>query len=487
MDEQLQNQTFAKATVFESGYLIGFKQLEVRQVRFHNVPLAGGHKYEAATFVERGKRKQRTVKVNQLVVINGWGHPKLEVSVPRQLGQAVVETAKFPFASKEWDALLDDYLAELGPDVHIIIDGRGRSFVPPQNGSTLYRKNLPVINDCDIHAIAKKLNTHCGDYAIGGLQELRKTIKNLSRRPCKGIFSGQTTRDDWAFHHGGRTELQFNIGKDGSGGSMLRHGIAFSFETSQTLPTIDPLTPKVRLFNDFLQLYPDKYADMRMWHFDRGNRSDEYMPSSIPPERVKENVFVFLGKRKPIEQLDYHRILDDFDRLLPLYRYVESGGSSQPTTIINDIAFSFTPGCTIKLDQTTAHHTQGPIDVALRHNDMQEMLYNTLVSKYGEENVGTELPSGVGTSVDVVVQHSDSFWFYEIKTAHSPRACIRQAIGQLLEYSYWPTAQEAAKLIVVGEMPLDSEGEAYLSLLNNRFSLSIAYEHVVLPRGDNTI
>jgi len=126
------------------------------------------------------------------------------------------------------------------------------------------------MNDCDIHAIATELNARSGDYAIGGLQELRKNLKSKSRRPGKHIFSGKTTCDDWAFHHGGRRELQFNIGNDGSGGSMLRHGVAFSFEGSQNLPAIELielLKPKVRLFNDFLRLYADEYADMRMWHF----------------------------------------------------------------------------------------------------------------------------------------------------------------------------------------------------------------------------
>ena len=334
------------------------------------------------------------------------------------------------------------------------------------------------MNDCDIPAIAAELNARSRDYAIGGLQELRKVIKGLSRRPGKAIFSDKTTYDNWAFHHGGRSELQFNIGKDGTGGAMLRHGIAFSFETSQTLPIIDPLKPKVRLFNEFLRLYPDKYADMRMWHFEQDVRSDEYMPSPIPTERVEEGVFVVLGRRFPTDELDYHRILSDFDALLPLYRYVESGGSLQPTSDADELPFSFKPGCTAKPSQTTARLSDDPIDVTLRHNVMQEALYNVLVATYGADNVGTELPSGVGTRVDVVVRHASSFWFYEIKTAHSPRACIREAIGQLLEYSYWPKATEADRLIVVGETALDAEGESYLALLKDRFSIPIAYEQI---------
>ena len=342
------------------------------------------------------------------------------------------------------------------------------------------------MHDCDIHEIATELNARSDTYAIGGLQELRKVLKKFKKLPRKHIFSTQTIHDGYAFHHGGRRELQFNIGKDGPGDSILRHGIAFSFKTSKRLPTIEPLERRVPLFNEFLHLYPDEYADMRMWHKHerQSNWSDEYMPSPIPPERVKKGMFVFLGKCFPIDQLDYQRILTDFDRLLPLYRYVENAGSLPPTLVCEDPPFSFKPGHTGKPGQTTAHLVRDRIDVNLWHNVMQTQLYETLVSKYGKENVRTEHPSGVGTLIDVALRHPDSFWFYEIKTAHSPRACIREAIGQLLEYSYWPKTQEAAKLIVVGETPLDPEGEAYLSLLNKRFSLPVEYEHIVVPTKD---
>jgi hypothetical protein len=337
--------------------------------------------------------------------------------------------------------------------------------------------------DCDIHAIAAELNARSVSHPIGDLQELRKTLKSLSRRSGKSIFSKQTTQDDWAFHHGGRSELQFNIGKDGSGGAMLRHGVAFSFETSRTLPSIEPLKPRVRLFNDFLRLYPDKYAGMRMWHFDQDGRSKEYSPSVIPPERVKEGVFQFLGKRLPIDQLDYELILRDFDQLLPLYRYVESNGAKHPTSEAETVKFSFTPGCTSKIGHTTAQLAQDPIDITLRHNAMQEALYEKLVSEFGADNVGTEQSSGIGTRVDIVVRHHESYWFYEIKTAHSPRACIREALGQLLEYSYWPNGQEAVKLFVAGETRLDVEGQAYLSLLREKFSLPIDYVRVHVSAG----
>lgn len=179
--------------------------------------------------------------------------------------------------------------------------------------------------DFDLPYIAAELNERAAGHPIGHLQEIRQKLKKLSRLPGKEIFriGSKTVVADWACHYGGRTEIQFNIGTDGSGGTMLRHGVAFSFETNKTLPSLDILKPKVRLFNEFLRLYPDKYAHMRMWHFRKHLRSDEYSPSPIPPEYIKDGIFVFMGELLPIKQLNYEVILNDFDELLFLYRYEE--------------------------------------------------------------------------------------------------------------------------------------------------------------------
>ena len=332
----------------------------------------------------------------------------------------------------------------------------------------------------DIRTIADELNANAVRYQIGGLQELRKELKGFTRRPGSALFSDQTIFETFAFHHGGRSEIQFNIGFDGSDGKALRHGIAFSFETSQTLPDINDLRPQVRLFNEFLTLYPNRYARMRMWHWDSDGRSAEYMPSPIPSERIANKVFVFLGVMNSIDRVDTDEILRDFDDLLPLYRYVISNGSKHPVDVITEASFSFKSGCTIKKLKATAHTKGDPVDVALRHNALQLKLYQLLVAEFGEGMVGTELPTGNGTRIDVVVKHAKGLWFYEIKTFHSPRACIRDAIGQLLEYSHWPNGTAAEKLIVVGENPLDSDGATYIATLQKQFSLPIEYRQVQL-------
>ena len=44
--------------------------------------------------------------------------------------------------------------------------------------------------------------------------------------------------------------------------------------------------------------------------------------------------------------------------------------------------------------------------------------------------------------------------------------------------SIWPDGQEAARLTIVGESRLDTDGNEYLKALRSRFTLPIYYEQV---------
>ena len=275
--------------------------------------------------------------------------------------------------------------------------------------------------------------------------------------------------------------MQFNIGFENiSGTPELRHGVAFSFEPSQTIPDIAPLRPKVRFFNEYLNLYPELFADMLMWDAKAEKRSADRVPGPIPAELVSQDVFVFFGKRQPLTDLNYETILYDFDRLIPLYRYVESGGTAQPVATPAGQDFQFRPGFSEKKSSTIASRVPRDLNVVLRHNEIQRSLYQILTNKFGRDNVATEQDTGIGTFIDAAVRHPDgTLWIYEIKTGYSPRACIREAIGQLLEYTNWPGGPEATQLIVIGERPLDDEGGRYLQRLRDRYALPISYEQVI--------
>lgn len=113
----------------------------------------------------------------------------------------------------------------------------------------------------------------------------------------------------------------------------------------------------------------------------------------------------------------------------------------------------------------------------LLHNEIQNALFADLVVQYGAECVGTENATGQGTSIDIVVKTDMFCWFYEIKTAASVRACIRQALPQLLEYAYWHGNDDRAdRLIIVSPHPITSEAETYLNFLRNKFHMEIYYQ-----------
>ena len=63
---------------------------------------------------------------------------------------------------------------------------------------------------------------------------------------------------------------------------------------------------------------------------------------------------------------------------------------------------------------------------------------------------------------------------YEIKT-YKPKKCIREALGQLLEYNHYPSKDSSDILYVVGEDMLDMEDKQYLSFLREKYNIPIWY------------
>jgi len=53
-----------------------------------------------------------------------------------------------------------------------------------------------------------------------------------------------------------------------------------------------------------------------------------------------------------------------------------------------------------------------------------------------------------------------------------------EARVQLLEYSFWPGAQEGNRLIIVGGNEIDAEGEKYFRRLRKKSSLPFEYQQV---------
>src|ERR1017187_3797533 len=63
-------------------------------------------------------------------------------------------------------------------------------------------------------SIVQEIERKARGHEIGRLQEIRKELKDLKHKAGRTIFGAQTIYDTYAFHNGGRTELQFNVGTE---------------------------------------------------------------------------------------------------------------------------------------------------------------------------------------------------------------------------------------------------------------------------------
>ena len=117
-----------------------------------------------------------------------------------------------------------------------------------------------------------------------------------------------------------------------------------------------------------------------------------------------------------------------------------------------------------------------PTTVELRHRRLQEAVYVVLVAQNGSSNVGCEQVSAAGTPMDIVVKEGDGYRVYELKSASTVRECVREALGQLLEYAYWPGSPSINGLVVVAEAEPSREEAEFVAGLRDRFGLPLTYE-----------
>jgi hypothetical protein len=128
----------------------------------------------------------------------------------------------------------------------------------------------------EIEKIALELNKLSRSHPIGHLQELRARLRGKPSR-TRAIFTESTIFPDYAFHDGGRHELQFNIGTEKiKGREVFRYGVAFSLETSRAHPDISGLFPKVERFNYYLRTNPEAFPGFLMWYWSVTRGEDFY-------------------------------------------------------------------------------------------------------------------------------------------------------------------------------------------------------------------
>ncbi|MCA0238148.1 MAG: excisionase family protein [Bacteroidetes bacterium] len=138
--------------------------------------------------------------------------------------------------------------------------------------------------------------------------------------------------------------------------------------------------------------------------------------------------------------------------------------------------FNFRANAPNQTGERTITRTFEPRSIELpdQHKKIIDKLHAFLKSKYGAENVGGELSTGYGASrIDMVVKEGNNMTFYEVKTYHSLRECVRVAIGQLLEYCFWPDDERAVRLVIVTPHPVCAKTQKYFHRLRIRTGLEL--------------
>ena len=322
----------------------------------------------------------------------------------------------------------------------------------------------------DIEKISRDINKQLQNYKIGEIQQFRQDAKKLSRPKSYNLFPSKPINENWTFHIGGRTELQFNIANEEEG---LRFGVAFSLNPSISLPNPEILYPKIRKLNYIIQTKPYLFEDYKMWTLKNGERSDIHDVKVIIEQDISVGNFIFIGKIQEVYNLS--EIMNTFDALFPIYKEVESDISIEnqgKTEQENEFVFKKAERRLPKARHLTTIKKE--LDVSIRHSLIQEKLIVKLNNQYGEDNVAAEHYIGQNR-IDVVVKNGQECYFYEVKIANTARDCIRDAFGQLLDYCCYPAKRNATKIFVVGEPDLDSYTDEYLKFINKEFNIPISY------------
>lgn len=104
------------------------------------------------------------------------------------------------------------------------------------------------------------------------------------------------------------------------------------------------------------------------------------------------------------------------------------------------------------------------------HKKMQQAVQQLLEQDY--ENLYLEM-----NYVDMKGQpkgDKDIWHFFEFKT-YSAKRCIREALGQILEYAHYPSKVKAQKLFIIGRSKPDDQDIAYLKFLREKYNLPLWY------------
>lgn len=131
---------------------------------------------------------------------------------------------------------------------------------------------------------------------------------------------------------------------------------------------------------------------------------------------------------------------------------------------------SETPEGQLKSEDAFMRSPVDAVSIDPQHARLQNALFGVLKERYGKSAVHYERDC-----VDLWLTTPRETVLFEIKIAMTAKSCIRQAIGQLLEYNHYPSTTRAKQLVVVGDCAIRPDDITYVKSLRSLYGLPIYY------------
>lgn len=193
--------------------------------------------------------------------------------------------------------------------------------------------------------------------------------------------------------------------------------------------------------------------------------------------RTQQPGFMFNIKYKPNNIMIYDESPILPDDYLPTYRYKLLDVNEDNLTSIMNEEIDLDEG-NFKSTSTIKKGTSKGSSYDPTHNNMQNSLTRLLRSRTDIYN----LVQIEKNRIDIKARTLNDEWhFYEIKTCGTAKKAIRMAIGQIMEYAYWPDIRKANKLIIVSEIEPGPSTKKYMKYLRHKFHIPIYYQSFNLP------
>lgn len=206
------------------------------------------------------------------------------------------------------------------------------------------------------------------------------------------------------------------------------------------------------------------------------NLSDVGADSKSLKKWFDESLFNLRFRKEDYKPLPQPVLVDDNDRAIPSPRYILLNKVAEPKAV-DEANGEFVLGKRAKgrgsAKSVRKTFESRSIEIPQIHNRVSEGLERWLKTKY--ESVFPEHDTGFGTSIDMVAEHKGEIYFYEIKTYGHVKACVREALGQLVEYAYYPDKKLADKLFIVSQHKADAASKKYIEHVRKALNLPLHY------------